>query len=85
MPRIHTSTKFQKGHVRIARPKTLLIKIHGFPPKAAPIYNFHKYVSFTVGTLLAISEVLPFFKSIEGDGIISALSKILSDYNTDFK
>jgi len=37
--------------------------------------NVHKYISVAFGTLLTISESLPFFKNTEANGILDALAK----------
>jgi len=37
--------------------------------------NIHKYISVAFGTLLTVSESLPFFKNTEANGILDALAK----------
>jgi hypothetical protein len=42
------------------------------PPKS----NTSKYISFTLGTLLTISESLPFFKDVKPNGILDSFLKM---------
>lgn len=46
--------------------------------------NFSKYVSFITGSLLAISESLPFFDNIKGNGLLHVLSNIKKEYKDIF-
>lgn len=43
------------------------------PPKS----NSHKYMTFALGTLLTISESLPFFKDVNANGILDSFLKLL--------
>jgi len=67
---------------------TLKIKIDGFPvkdklkDKLKP--NWHSYIAFGTGTLLAISESMPFIDT-EYNGILHAVNKIQQEYKSDFK
>lgn len=65
---------------------TLKIKIDGFPVKdklkVKP--NWHSYIAFCTGTLLAISESMPFIDT-EYNGILHAVNKIQQEYKSDFK
>ena len=64
--------------------KLIRIKIDGFPQKIKR--NWHPYISFFSGTLLATSETMPFFDNkYIGDGIIHGLLKIQQEYKSDFK
>lgn len=54
------------------------IKIDGYPPKIND-NKFHKYTMFISGSLLAISETLPFINS-KGNGIIDTLKKVRDEY-----
>lgn len=45
-----------------------------------PRNKFHNYFMFSSGTLLAISESLPFMTDIKANGIIDALKKIREEY-----
>lgn len=46
--------------------------------------NFTKYVTFISGSLLAISESLPFFDNINGNGVLHMLSSIQKEYKDEF-
>jgi len=70
---------------RIFRHSTFKIKIDGFPPKEKAVKpNWHSYISFCTGTILCISESMPFFDN-EYNGILHALSKVQEEYIKDFK
>jgi hypothetical protein len=70
---------------RILIPKTFKIKIDGFPVKEKPVKtNWHNIISFGTGTILCISETMPFIDN-EYNGILHALSKIQQEYKNDFK
>ena len=45
----------------------------------------NKYLTFISGSLLIISETLPYFQSINGNGIIHTFTNILKEYKDDFK
>lgn len=73
------------NHLRNRIPRTFKIKIDGFPVKnPIPKTNWHAYISFTTGTLLAISESMPFIDN-EYNGVLHMLSKIQQEYTKDFK
>jgi hypothetical protein len=61
---------------RVLFPKIIKVKIDGFPVKSQPKNIFHNYMMFGSGTLLAISETLPFMSDIKANGIIDAIKKI---------
>lgn len=42
--------------------------------------KFHNYMVFGSGTLLAISESLPFITDIKANGILDAVKKIREEY-----
>ena len=42
--------------------------------------NFNKYISFVFGSILAISESLPFFDNIKGNGLLHTLNSINKEY-----
>ena len=65
-------------------PQSFRIKIIDFPPKEKQITNWHSYISFASGTLLAISESLPFIDN-KYNGILDCLSKIQQEYKGNFK
>ena len=46
--------------------------------------NWYPYISFISGSLLTISETLPFFNNSYGNGILHSLSKILQEYKQNF-
>ena len=60
----------------LIKSRIIRVKIDGYPPKSN---NFHKYTMFISGSLLAISEALPFIDS-RGNGIIDTLKKIRDEY-----
>jgi hypothetical protein len=67
------------------RNKIFKIKIDGFPLKEKAVKtSWHAYISFGTGTLLAISESMPFINN-EYNGVLHALSKIQQEYIKDFK
>lgn len=72
------------NHIRNRIPGTLKIKIDGFPvkiPKAKT--NWHAYISFGTGTLLSISESMPFIDN-EYNGVLHAVNKIHQEYTNYF-
>lgn len=62
----------------LIKSKIIKIKIDGYPPKISD-NKFHKYSMFVSGSLLAISEALPFIDS-RGNGIIDTFKKIRDEY-----
>lgn len=72
--------------MRIYIPRILNIKIKGFPLKETKVtkHNYHTIISFVSGSLLIVSESLPFFDNTS-NGIIHCLSEIQKEYKTDFK
>lgn len=73
------------NHLRNRIPKTFKIKIDGFPIKEhTSKTNWHAYISFGTGTLLAVSESMPFINN-EYNGVLHALLKIQQEYTKDFK
>jgi hypothetical protein len=62
--------------------KVIRIKIDGFPPKSKK--NWHSIISFATGSMLAISEALPFIDT-KANGILHLLSNIQHEYKNDFK
>lgn len=62
--------------------KIVNIKIDGFPLKEKK--NLHGIISFVSGTLLIISESLPFLNT-QSNGILHCISEIQKEYKTDFK
>ena len=69
------------NRLRIHRIK---IKIDGFPIKQKVKTNWHAYISFISGTLLTVSESLPFIDN-KYNGIVHALSKVQHEYKDNFK
>jgi hypothetical protein len=63
----------------LIKARIIRVKIDGYPVKVND-NNFHKYTMFISGSLLAISEALPFIDS-RGNGIIDTLKKIRDEYN----
>lgn len=70
--------------MRLIKNKTLFIKIIGFPQKEKNTNQIRKYGMFISGTLLAMSEYLP-FSSIKGNGILDVIKKIREEYNSNLK
>lgn len=65
---------------------TIKIKIHGFPIKQNPIKqktNWHSYISFVTGSMLFMSESMPFANN-DYNGIVHALIKVQDEYKKDF-
>lgn len=46
--------------------------------------NLNKYITFGTGSLLAISESLPFFDNIKGNGLLHMLVGIQKEYKDEF-
>lgn len=65
---------------RVIIPRVIRVKLETEKP-AIPKTRFHNYIMFSSGTLLAISESLPFMTDIKANGIIDALKKIRDEYN----
>lgn len=65
---------------RVIIPRIIRVKLETEKP-IIPKTRIHNYVMFTSGTLLAISESLPFMTDIKANGIIDALKKIREEYN----
>jgi hypothetical protein len=66
---------------RVKIPRTFKIKIETSQPVKT---NLRSYISFFTGSLLAISESMPFIDN-EYNGVLHALSKIRQEYKNDFK
>jgi hypothetical protein len=62
--------------IRVLFPNIIKVKIDGFPINSQPKNIFHNYITFGSGTLLAISETLPFMSDIKANGIIDVIKKI---------
>lgn len=60
--------------------KTLNIKIDGFPKVEKK--SIHGIISFVSGSLLAVSELLPFTNN-KSNGILHCLSEIQKEYKSD--
>lgn len=65
-------------------PKTIKLKIDGFPPKNSTKTNWFNVFSFCTGILLAVSESLPFIDT-KYNGILHMFSKIQQEYKGNFK
>ena len=65
----------------IKLPRIIKIKIYPSPSNISTKNSFHKYSLFLSGTLLAISEYLP-FTQLHGNGIIDVLKKIREEYKS---
>ena len=63
-------------------PRTLHVKIEGYPPPPEP-KNWHATISFVCASLLAVSEVLPYYSKY--NGIIHAMTEIQQAYKDDYK
>jgi hypothetical protein len=57
------------------------IKISFDSPKKL---NLNKYITFISSSLLALSESLPFFDSVNGNGLIQMSSNIHKEYKEKF-
>lgn len=44
-----------------------------------------KYISFITGSLLVISETMPFFDNVQGNGLLHTLSSIQKEYKNNFE
>ena len=69
--------------MRMLLPKVLKIKIDGFPVKESKT-NWHSYISFFTGTILCMSESMPFIDN-KYNGILHMLYTIQQEYKNDFK
>lgn len=58
-------------------PKYIRVKLD---MPSQPKNSFHSYMMFGSGTLLAISESLPFITDIKANGILDAVKKIREEY-----
>jgi hypothetical protein len=67
--------------------RTVRIKVEPikFEQVSKPGSPLHKYIAFISGSLLAISETLPFFSSFKANGILQAVSGIIKEYKEDLK
>lgn len=65
---------------RLFIPRIIRVKLETEVPKL-PKNRFHNYIMFSSGSLLAISEALPFMTDIKANGIIDALKKIREEYD----
>jgi hypothetical protein len=63
-------------------PKIIKVKIDGFPVKTQSKNVFHNYMMVGSGTLLAISETLPFMSDTKANGIIDAIKKIRDEFKS---
>jgi hypothetical protein len=64
---------------RLFIPRVIKVKLE--TDSKVPKNRFHNYIMFSSGSLLAISEALPFMTDIKANGIIDALKKIRDEYN----
>ena len=46
--------------------------------------HIHKYISFMSGSLLVVSESLPYFDNINGNGILHVFENIQKEYRDNF-
>jgi hypothetical protein len=67
---------------KILFPTIIKVKIGGFPVKSQSKNIFHNYMMFGSGTLLAISETLPFMSDTKANGIIDAIKKIRYEFKS---
>lgn len=66
---------------RILFPKIIRIKIeNSLVPPISLRTRIHNYIMFGSGTLLAISESLPFMTDIKANGILDAAKKIRDEF-----
>jgi hypothetical protein len=65
---------------KLVIPRIIRVRLESDSSKL-PKNKFHTYAMFTSGTLLAISESLPFMTDIKANGIIDALKKIREEYS----
>jgi hypothetical protein len=73
--------KIPISKIPISKIPILKIKIDGFPIKKKT--DWSKTISFCTGTMLCISESLPFIDN-EYNGILHMLSKIKQEYKDNF-
>lgn len=67
--------------MRIIIPRIMNIRIKGFPLKENK-NNYRNIISFISGSLLIVSESLPFLDN-SPNGILHCLSEIHKEYKTD--
>ena len=60
-------------------PRTINVNINNSPKTESKGINYHNYSVFIFGSLLAISEALPFVE-VEGNGILHVLKKVFEYY-----
>jgi hypothetical protein len=63
---------------RILFPKIIRVKLENADSSQKP--SFKNILMFGSGTLLAISESLPFMTDIKANGILDAIKKIREEY-----
>lgn len=56
-------------------PRMIRVKIENNTPEPISLRKIHNYIMFGSGTLLAISESLPFMTDIKANGILDAIKK----------
>ena len=56
-----------------------------FEQISKPTTGVHRYIAFISGSLLAISESLPFFETTKSNGILHAISGVVKEYKEDLK
>ena len=68
---------------KIVFPKNIYIKLDNITTKTQyPYQSLKNKIIFASGTLLAISESLPFFTNVKANGILDALKKIREEYKS---
>lgn len=69
---------------RIVFPRMIRIKLENVTPvqKISLRNKIHNYMMFGSGTLLAVSESLPFMTDVKANGILDAIKKIREEYKS---
>jgi hypothetical protein len=65
---------------KVLFPKIIKVKIDSVLKPNISKNRFHNYIMFGSGTLLAISETLPFMVDIKANGILDAVKKIRDEF-----
>lgn len=65
-------------------PRILKVQIVGYPQDKPKKTSILSYISFISGSLLAISEIMPFLDT-RSNGILHAFSKIIQEFRSDIK
>jgi hypothetical protein len=67
---------------RVLFPRVIRVKLDSPQINESPYASLKNKIMFVSGTLLAISESLPFVTNVQANGILDAIKKIREEYKS---